>query len=138
MSDTVRTAQYFKVEVPDKPGEAARMLGTLRAAGVNLAAFSGFPRARRAQLDFVTTDPMAFKDAAKQAKWKAQGPKTCFLAEGDDRAGAVADLTERLAAAKINVTAINAVCSGQGRYGAIFWVKPRDVKKAAQIFGIGA
>lgn len=138
MSDTVRTAQYFKVTVPDKPGEAARRLGTLRAAGLNLAAFAGFPRARRAQLDFVTTDPMAFKDAAKQAKWKAQGPKTCFLVDGDDRSGAVADLTGRLAAAKINVTAINAVCSGEGRYGAIFWVKPRDVKKAAQALGIGA
>jgi hypothetical protein len=138
MPDTVRTAHYFKVAVPDKPGEAARRLGTLRAAGINLAAFSGFPRARGAQLDFVTTDPMAFKDAAKRAKWKVQGPKTCFLVEGEDRAGAVGDLTERLAAAKINVTAIDAVCAGQGRYGAIFWVRPRDVKKAALVFGIQA
>lgn len=136
MADTVRIAQYFKVQVPDKPGEGSRMLGVLREAGVNLLAFSGFPRNRKAQLDFVPSDPVAFKNAAKQAKWKMQGPKACFLVEGDDRIGAGADLMTRLAESKINVTAIDAMCSGQGRYGAIFWVKPRDVKRAAKVLGI--
>jgi len=135
--DTIRMAQYFKVAVPDKPGESARTLGVLRDAGVNLLAFSGFPRNRRAQLDFVPADPVAFKAAAKQAKVKVKGPKMCFLAEGDDRPGAGAALTARLADAKINLTAIQAVGAGSGRYGAIFWVKPRDVKKAAKALGIG-
>lgn len=136
MTDTVRVAQYFKVHVSDKPGEGSRMLGVLREAGVNLLAFSGFPRNRKAQLDFVPADPVAFKSAAKQARWKILGPKTCFLVEGDDRIGAGADLMTRLAESKINVTAIDATCSGQGRYGAICWVKPRDVKKAARVLGI--
>src|SRR5437870_2577796 len=35
---------------------------------------------------------MAFTHAVKLAKWKVQGPKVCFLAEGDDRRGAAADL----------------------------------------------
>lgn len=135
--DSVRTAQYFKVQVPDKPGEGARMLSVLRAASINLLAFSGFPRNRRAQLDFVPEDPTVFLYAAKQAKWKVQKPKTCFVVNGDDRTGAVADLMRKLAESKINVTAIDAVCAGQGCYGALFWVKPRDVKKAANVLGIG-
>ena len=49
---------------------------------------------------------------------------------GDDRVGAVAELLERLGAAKINVSAIDALCVADGRYGAIFWVAPKDVKKA--------
>ncbi len=53
MPDLMRSAQYFKVQVLDKPGEAARMLGFLRDADVNLLAFVGFPRNRRSQLDFV-------------------------------------------------------------------------------------
>ncbi len=134
--DTIRTVQYFKMGSPDKPGESARTLGVLRDAGVNLLAFSGFPRGRRAQLDFVPADPAAFKAAAKQAKLKVKGPKMCFLAEGDDRPGAGADLTARLASAKINITALQAVAAGAGRYGAILWVKPRDVKKAAKALGI--
>ena len=34
------------------------------------------------------------------------------------------------------VTAADAVCAGAGRYGAILWVKPRDVKKAAAVLGV--
>ncbi|MCZ6780036.1 MAG: hypothetical protein O7C73_00150, partial [Nitrospirae bacterium] len=75
--DTIRTAHYFKVQVPDKPGEGARMLEALRNSGVNLLAFSGFPRNRRAQVDFVPEDPSLFKTVARQAKLKVQGPKTC-------------------------------------------------------------
>jgi hypothetical protein len=137
MADTIRLAQYFKMGAPDKPGEAARALAQLRDAGVNLLAFSGFPRNRRAQLDFVVSDTAAFKAAAKQAKLKMQGPKACFLIEGDDRMGAGAELTGTLASAKVNITALQAIGAGGGRYAAILFVKPRDVKKAAKALGIG-
>ncbi len=135
MADTIRTAQYFKVEVPDKPGIGAGALTMLRDAGVNLLAFSAFPRGRRSQMDFVPSDPEAFKTAAKRAKWKLKAPNTCFLIEGDDRPGALVDILAQLAGAKINVTALDAVVAGSGRYGAIFWVKPRDVKKASKLLG---
>jgi hypothetical protein len=42
-----------------------------------------------------------------------------------------------LADAKINITALQAVCAGAGRYGALLFVKPRDVKKAAKALGVG-
>ena len=134
MPDTIRVVDYFYMTAPDKAGEGARALATLRDAGVNLLAFSGFPEGRRAQIDFVPADPAAFKQAAKRAKWRVVGPKRGFLLLGDDRVGAVADLLDRLATAKINVTAIDAV-SVDGRYGAIFWVAPRDVKKTATLLG---
>jgi hypothetical protein len=137
ITDLIRTAQYFKVQVPDKPGELARVLAPLRHAGANLLAVHAFPRNRRTQIDLVPEDPAAFKNAAKQAKLKVQGPKMCFLVEGDDRPGALAELTAQLGSAKINGTAVNGRTAGQGRFGAIPWVKPRDVKKAAKVFGIG-
>lgn len=136
MADNVRTAQYFKAQVSDKPGEAARMLGDLRDARVNLIAFTGFPRRRRAQLDFVPDNAAAFKAVAKKGKWKVEGPKTCFLVSGDDRPGAVADVASALAEAKINITALDAVCGGSGRYGAILWVDPKHVKKASKVLGV--
>ena len=138
MADTIRLVEYFYMTAPDKPGEGARALNTLKEAGVNLVAFSAFPEGRRAQLDFIPADAAAFKQAAKQAKWKVVGPKRGFLVQGDDRVGAVADLLERLGAAKINVTAIDAVTVTDGRYGAIFWVAPKDVKKAAALLGASA
>ncbi len=135
MADTIRRVQYFYITTPDKPGEGARALQTLRDAGVNLLAFSGFPAGRRAQLDFVPEDPTAFRAAAKQAKWKVTGPKVAFIVEGDDRPGAVAELLGKLAQAKVNVTATDAVCAGAGRFGVLFWVKPRDVNKTAALLG---
>lgn len=134
MADAIRVVEYFYMTAPDKPSEAARALNTLKDAGVDLLAFSGFPQGRRAQLDFIPADPAAFKQAAKRAKWKVVGPKRGFLLHGDDRVGAIADLLERLGPAKINVTAIDAV-TVDGRYGAILWVAPRDVKKTIGLLG---
>ena len=137
MAETIRLVDYFYTEAPDKPGEGARALAALKEAGVNLLAFSGFPKGRRSQLDFVPADAAAFKAVAKQQRWKLVGPKKGFLVQGDDRPGAVADLLGTLAGAKINVTATDAICAGADRYGVIFWVKQRDVKRAVKALGIG-
>jgi hypothetical protein len=134
MAETIRVVDYFYLMAPDKPGEGARALNTLKQSGVNLLAFSGFPKGRRTQLDFFPADSAAFKQAARQAKWKIVGPKRAFLVQGDDRVGAGAELLERIGAAKINVTAIDAV-SFEGRYGAIFWVAPKDLKKTTALLG---
>jgi len=134
MADTIRQVDYFYVLVSHKAGEGARVLRTLKDAGVNLLAFSGFPAGRRAQLDFIPADAAAFKSVARANKWKVVGPKRGFVIQGDDRVGAIEEIVGKLADAKINVTAIDAVCS-DGRYGALCWVAPRDVKKAAQILG---
>jgi hypothetical protein len=136
MADRVRLVEYFYVNAPQKPGVGATLLAELRQSGVNLLAFTGFPSGRGAQIDFVPEDPAAFRAAAKRAKWKVTGPKRALLIEGDDRPGAIADVMQRLADAKINVTAIDALCAGAGRYGAILWVAPRDVTKAAKTLGV--
>jgi hypothetical protein len=131
MSEMIRKVDYYYATVPDKPGEGARLLTVFKDAGVGLLAFHGFPSARKVQLDFIPTDPAAFSAAAKHARIKLSKPKTAFLVEGDDRVGAIAGVLVKLSTAKINVTAVTGVCAGMGRYGAILWVKPRDVKKAA-------
>ena len=125
MADTIQRVQYFSVEVPDKPGEGAKVLGALKEAGVNLLAYSGFPKGRRAQLDFIAPDQATFKAAAKKTKLKPVGPKAVFLIQGEDRLGAVAEIITKLADAGINVTALDAVAAGEGRFGAILWVKPQ-------------
>lgn len=131
--DTVRKVEYYVAQIPNKPGEGARVLEALR--GVNLLAFTGFPSGKKSQVDFVPEDAMAFKVAAKQAKLKVKVKKGGFLVQGDDHQGAVADLLDRLANAKVNVTAIDGVAAGMGRWGAILWVKPKDVNKAAKALG---
>jgi hypothetical protein len=135
MAESIRRVQYFYVMAPDKPGEGARALRTLSEAGVNLLAFSGFPAGQRAQLDFVPENPAEFRAAARKAKWKVTGPKVGFLIEGDDRTGVMADIYGKLAAAKVNIVASDALVAGAGRFGAILWVKPKDVARTAKLLG---
>jgi hypothetical protein len=124
---------YFKVGIADRPGEAARLLDVLRANRVNLLAFTGFPRGRRAQTDFIPEDAVAFKKAMKQAGINAGQKKTLFLIQGEDRVGAMADILDKLGKAGINVTAVDAVTDGAGRFAALLWVQPGDVARSARV-----
>jgi len=135
MASKVRKIDYFAMNVPNRRGEAARILDSLRADGVNLLAFTGFPDKRGAQIDFVPENTAAFKAAARRAKLKVRARKSGFLVQGDDRPGALSRVLDKLAEARINVTAVDAVCAGKNRFGALLWVKQKDVTKAKRALG---
>ncbi len=136
MADVVKRIEYYYTMVPDRPGAGAKLLNALKAARASLLAYTGFPSgAGRAQLDFVPSNQRAFLAAARRAGIKLVGPRTAFLIQGQDRVGVVADIANRLSEGRINITAMNAIAAGRGRYGAIIWVKPRNVGRAAEILG---
>ena len=136
MPDMIRKVDYYYITAADKPGEGARIFGALRDAGVNLLAAHAFPSARKTQIDVVPADTVAFLSAAKNAGLKLSKPKTMFLIEGDDRVGALTSVLSRLGTAGINATALTAVRSGAGRFGALLWVNAKDVRKAAETLGV--
>jgi hypothetical protein len=135
MSERLRKVDYFYVMMANAAGQGAKIMDGLAAEGVNLLACSGFPSGRRAQLDLVPEDSTKLKRAAKKLGIELSVRKTGFLYQATDRAGALTGILDKLAAAKINVTALDAVASGDGRFGAIFWVKPDKVAKAARLLG---
>ena len=136
MADTVRRVEYYYVTVPDRAGEGDRILSALGDDGVNLLAYLGFPvGGGQSQLDLVPEDPDSLKEAAARAGITLSEAKRAFLVQGDDRVGAVADTTAKLAGANINVTAAAASGSGAGRYGMILWVPPADYERAAGALG---
>jgi len=135
MADRIRKADYFSMQVSNRVGEAMRLLKGLRDNGVNLLAFTGFPNGRKAQVDLIPENTAALRRAATKMKLSLGKKKTVFLLQGDDRIGALANMLEKLAAARISMTAMDAACAGKGRYGAMFWVKPKDVARAARAIG---
>jgi hypothetical protein len=136
MADTVRGVEYHYVTVPDAPGEGQRVLSALKESGVNLLAFLGFPLGGgQSQIDFVPEDPGAFREAAERGGVTISEAKRAFLIQGDDRVGAVADTTAKLAEANINLTAAAATGAGSGRFGMIVWVAAADYERAAEAFG---
>lgn len=135
MADTIRVVDYYYTTTSDKAGEGAKLLGVLRDARTNLLALSAFPSKRKTQVDFVPTDSASLLAAAKTGKIKLSRPKKVFLIQGDDRVGAIQEILAKLASAKINVTAVQGVSAGGGRYGALLWVDQKNVKKAATALG---
>jgi hypothetical protein len=134
MADTVQRVEYYYVTVPDTPAEGQRILSALKDSGVNLLAFLGFPLGGgQSQIDLVPEDPASLREAAERAGLTLSEAKRAFLIQGDDRLGAVADTTAKLAQATINLTAAAATGAGAGRYGMIVWVAAADYERAAEV-----
>ena len=132
---SIRKADYYTMKVSQRPGAGAQLLAAMKDAGVNLLAFTGFPTGGGAQVDFVPDNSARFRQAAKKAGLRVSRRKTVFLARGDDRVGALTGILGKLAKAKINLVALSAVTAGKRRYGMIFWVKKKDVARAARALG---
>jgi hypothetical protein len=136
MADRVRRVNYAYLIVPNRPGQGARITDQLREAGVNLLAYTAFPtRAGKAQVDLIAEDLAPIRSIARRNGWRLSDAKKGFLVQGDDRVGAVHNHLKKLAERKINITAIDAVAAGKGRYGMLFWVKPKDYARAATALG---
>lgn len=135
MSDTIRKVEHFSIEVPNAPAKAFGVLSTLVSAGINLLACSGVPHGRRARIDVVPDNSRRFRSAVKKAGLAFAAQKSGFLIQGEDHPGALAEHLEKLAAGNVNVTGIDALSAGDGRYGAILWVEDDAVRKARKLLG---
>jgi hypothetical protein len=135
MAVRVETASYFRVMVPQRAGQGAKLLGALAEAGVDLRAVHAFPVGGQAQVDLVPANATAFRRAARRAGLRPGAAKRCFLASGDDRVGAVAGVMAKLAAAGVSATATTALSAGRGRFALILWVKPAAQRRAARALG---
>ena len=134
----VRKVSYCYVTVPNRAGKGAEVLHEIKAAKVNLLAYSGFPaKGGMSQLDFVAKSLAPIRTIARRNGWKLSAPKKGFLIQGADRAGAVHRYIQRLADRGINVTAADAIAAGKGRYGMILWVKPKDYARASRALKAG-
>jgi hypothetical protein len=133
MAQTLRKIGYFSVVTPNTAGQGSRILAALRDAGVNLLAYKGFPSGGKAQLDFVPVNPARFRAVARRMKLRISPKKIGFLLQGDDKVGALTAILAKLAKARVSITALDAVVAGKGRFGAMFWVKPKNVAKTAKL-----
>jgi len=130
-----KRVRYVAIKVPRRAGQGAAVLDAVAKAGINLLAFTGFPEGGLAQIDLVTNDLAKLRKVAKAEGWRLSPVKRGFLVQGRDRVGAVHRELRKLARAGINVTAVDAVTAGRGRFGMILWVKPRDQARAARALG---
>ena len=138
MPDAVRKVEYFSIQVPNTPAKAFGVLSTLVSSGIDLLACVGVQKGKRAQIDVVPADARSFKTAVKKAGLSFTPEKSGFMIQGRDRPGALADHLKKLGDSHINVTGIDSLSAGDGRWGAIIWVDDGAVRSAGRLLGAGA
>ena len=125
--------ELYSVIVSNKPGKGAQVLGAFKEAGVNFIAVWGYPVGKnKSRIDMVAEDAALLKKTAKQLEIKLGKKQMAFHITGEDHPGAVAEVLAKLAAKEINVYAIQALCAGNGRFGALVQVDQDAVKKATK------
>jgi hypothetical protein len=142
MTDEIKKFDYQYIVIEDGASQTAGILNSLAAAGVNLVAVSEFPNGPgKWQLDLITEDTEDAEALVKTARdmgLSLSQRKSGLLVRGRNRPSAVAEILTRLADNSIKVTAVQALSAGAGRFGALIWVKPEDVAKAAAALGVSA
>lgn len=123
----------FSIDLPDRPGELARLASRFREADVNLIGLWGYSSGQagakggaegHARFYCVPESAEQFRSFIESTELVVTEGTTFFL-EGEDHGGALVERLDRIAAAGINLRAIEAMRAGD-RFGCFIWVAPGD------------
>ena len=126
----IKVLECIEWKAPNRPGEMSRFVEHFKKSGVSLDGLwncgsgGGYIGAAGKQ-------PAKLRAALKAIGVKAS-PSKCFLVAGKDKAGALVGVLAALGKAKINVECSTAAAA-QGKFGALIWVKDRDLAKARRV-----
>src|SRR5258708_10588866 len=110
MADRIRRVDYCYVEVPDRPGEGARVLGGLQEQGVSLLSMTAFPTSGgKSQIDLVAASG-DLENAAQKAGLKLSAKKRSLFVTVADLPCAVVAIFLKLAVSLMNVASVIAAC----------------------------
>ena len=124
----------FWINLPDQPGELARLAARLREADVNLLGLWGYG-AENGQARFYCVPQSAeqFRNFAMSAELPAREGCTFYLHE-IDRGGTLVQTLEKIASADINLLAIQAVAIN-GECGCFLWANTNDWPALEELLG---
>jgi hypothetical protein len=134
MAVTVKAIKLWRCEVDNKPGELARVLGRLAAAGADLQVVMGYRYAGNETKAAIEVFPVVGKKVTAASQGVGLGPTIpALLVEGDNKPGAGHALAETLAGAGINLAFMVAQVIGR-RYSAVFGFESEaDSRRAASL-----
>jgi len=84
----------------------------------------------RTRFTLFANDGRKMADGAKKAGLRLDGPHQALLIQGDDEAGALADIYQKLSEAGIQQQESSGIANIEGRYGVVLYLTPEDCEKA--------
>ena len=129
----IRLADFW-INLPDQPGELARLSARLREADVNLLGLWGYGAENgRARFYCVPESPEQFRNFARSAELSTREGVTFYLT-APDHGGMLVQTLEKIAKANINLLAIQAVAI-HGEFGCFIWAEERDWSTLETVLG---
>ncbi len=133
MGHSIRQVTAVVMQVEDEVGVLHQVLRTLRDAGVDMLAIAS-QRRRGTALMAIPEDVGNVRQLAAE-RGVALQTRQVFLVEGNDRVGALCDITEAITEAEINIEDVAALSAGK-RYTAVLTFADADLEAAAEALGL--
>ena len=135
MRPSLRRVDSYSMELPNRPGEAYRILQALDESGVRLVFFTAYPNGpETALVDLVVEDPARLYAALETRHLPPVRRTPALMISGSERLGGAAEVLGKLAEARINVHAASGTAQG-GAYGMVLWIRPAEFEAAAKALG---
>lgn len=93
------------VDLPDRPGEFAKVLGILAAENINIDAMSANSGAGRSYVSVITDAPIKARQSLAKAGYEC-AQRTVLVVQLPDTPGAFAGLAHRLGAAGVDILSV--------------------------------
>ena len=121
--------KQFTITVENRPGAVAEIAKTLGNAKVNVLSLLGTAQGTSGTIQLVAEDPRRAKKALDEAKISYQEAATEEY-ELPNKAGALAQCLEKLAAKGVNLSSIHATASKGGRKAVVVYTVDAEAKAA--------
>lgn len=95
----------FRVSLPNRPGELARVADFLARADVNIKAVAGMAEANKAVVTFVGHDVNAMREALQKGNFRYREVEILTV-DLEDKAGELAAVAAKLGNAGVNIESI--------------------------------
>lgn len=117
------------IDLPDRPGELAKLLGILAAASINIDALSANSGSGHSYVSLLTDQPIKARQSLKKAGY-ACTQRTVIVVSLPDTPGAFAALARKLGDAGVDIESVVPLESVGSRVQLALGVDNRDAARA--------
>ena len=134
MALDILQVEYYNITVEGQITHASQMLSTIASAGVDFHAFKAIPvKPNRTQFTLFAKDSSKMTAGAEKSGLALDGPYFALFIKGDEEAGALADIYQKLSQAGIQVDEACGIADINAGYGVILYLKQEDCGKAMTV-----
>ena len=134
MAFDILQVEYYNITVEGQITNASRLLSIIAAAGVDFHAFRAVPvKPNKTQFTLFAKVSSKMTEGAQKAGLELEGPYSAILIKGEEKAGALAEIYQKLAQAGIQVDEACGIADVNAGYGVLLYLQPEDCGKALTV-----